>query len=84
MHATACAFPLRSPTTRPRQRRTEASRELPFVLAVPKSAADFGALVDGRPPTELAEAITRIRACNHAGLAAGNRERLQVRPPHCR
>jgi len=54
-------------------------RELPYVLPVPDSAADFAALVRGRPPAELAEAITRIRTYNHAKVAAGNLERLQVR-----
>jgi len=54
-------------------------RELPYVLPVPDSAADFAALVRGRPPAELAEAISRIRTYNHAKVAAGNLERLQVR-----
>ena len=53
-------------------------RELPFVLPVPDSAAEFAALVHGRSAAELAEAISRIRKCNHPNLATGNRERLQV------
>ena len=63
---------------RPRQGRLDAMRELPFVLPVPASASAFAALVDGRPPAELAEAISRIRKCNHPGLATGNRERLRL------
>jgi nucleolar protein 14 len=57
----------------------EGPLDLPFTIPVPQRYEAFAALVGGRPPEELALAISRIRAFNAAALATDNKRQLQVR-----
>ena len=49
-----------------------------FVPEVPKTYAEFAALVGGRAPADLPLIVSRIRGANAAALAADSRRGLQV------
>ncbi|XP_068665548.1 uncharacterized protein [Aristolochia californica] len=51
---------------------------LPFVIEAPQNLEEFSVLLENRSASEVAEAITRIRACNAVRLAAENRKKMQV------
>ncbi|KAG9447738.1 hypothetical protein H6P81_013866 [Aristolochia fimbriata] len=51
---------------------------LPFVIEAPQNLEELLALLENRSASEVAEAITRIRACNAVRLAAENRKKMQV------
>ena len=55
-----------------------AKSALPFTIPAPASYKEFALLVRGRPAAELAEAISRVRACNAVQLGADNRRKLQT------